>query len=161
MIGIDTFSWYKILLLRKENKWRGVMEDLIKGLDCFITVEGKKEFEYRFPNELNLLDYITILPVIESEKYKYFLQFFDPTDASLLEYVDKRNYRIITEDRPMIAEGVTTKRNIVFLIDFFYEMYKTNSFFSTNEIYKLVKLFRKWKNISKKKEKQILERLKI
>ena len=159
MIGIDTFSWQKILLLRKERQWKAAMDDLIDQIECFITIEGKKEFEHRFPEDIDLLNNIAILPVLKSEKYHIFLEDFDATDASLLEYNEKRGYRIITEDRPMIAEGVTSKKNIIFLIDFLYELHKAYDFFTSREIYQLVQIFREWKNISKKKAKDIRNRL--
>lgn len=159
MIGIDTFSWQKILLLRKEKQWQLAMDDLIQQLDCFITVEGKIEFEYRFSEDLNILNHISILPVLKSARYYEYLKDFDAADASLLEYNEKRDYRIVTEDRPMIAKGVTSKKNIIYLIDLFYEFYKIYAFFSSKEMYQLVDIFRKWKNISKKKAKYLKKNL--
>jgi hypothetical protein len=83
---------------------------------------------------------------------------FDANDASLLEYADERGFRIITEDRPMILEGVTSEKNIIFLIDFFSELTENYNYFSTKELYHLVKIFRKWRNIKEDKAQAIRER---
>ena len=56
----------------------------------------------------------------------------------------------------MIAEGISSKKNIINLIYLFFELYKGHHFFSSKEIYKLVKIYRKWKNITKKKEKSLI-----
>ena len=151
MIGIDTYSLQKLFLLRQMIEWKHIIEELIEQVDFFITVEGKKEFEYRFPEDLDVLNKITILPILNEHYLEYIKRQFDPTDASLLEYADLRDYRLITEDRLMLAEGITLKKNIVCLIDFFKELADGYAFFSKKELYHLVKIFRKWKNISKKK----------
>ncbi|MHA2364590.1 MAG: hypothetical protein ACXAC7_11590, partial [Candidatus Hodarchaeales archaeon] len=122
MIGIDTFSWGKLIRLRQIKEWKLLINEIIKKIDWFITTEGKKEFDYWFPSELDIIETGTILPVLDIKYHYYLEQGYDANDASLLEYLDLRNYRIITEDRPMLLEGVTGKRNIIYLVDFFAEL---------------------------------------
>ena len=152
MIGIDTFSWNKLILL-VHSEWQKPIEELIVKSDIFITVEGKKEFEYRFPDELDLLDNITVFPILNTDTFKQYRKKYDLNDSSLLEYCDIKGYRIISEDRPLLEEGITNKKNILQLIDFFYELYISYNFFSRTEMYHLINLFRTWKNIKEKKAK--------
>lgn len=77
---------------------------------------------------------------------------FDRNDASLLEYNSIQQLRIITEDRPMLLEGVTGKKDIIMLIDFFIELTGRDNYFSGKEFYHLLHIFRKWRNIDKDKE---------
>ena len=158
MIGIDTFSWGKLIRLYKMKKWKEPIEEIIKETDWFITIEGKKEFEHFYKNDIELLDYGTILPVLGTKIPNYEKKGFDSNDASLLEYAAEKDYRIITEDRPMLLEGVTEKKNIVFLIDFFSELTEKYEYFSTRELYQLLKLFRKWRNIKEEKATTIRKR---
>lgn len=152
MIGIDTFSWRKIINLI-EADWKEPIIELIDGSNIFITSEGLKEFNHYFSESSYLLDKIAILPLLKSPKYRDYLIKYDANDASLLDYIEVNNFRIISEDGPLLIEGITTKRNIVQLFDFLFEKYKVDEFFSKREIYKLLKLFEKWKNITKKKIK--------
>ena len=110
MIGLDTFSWYKFISLYKD-KWKALMTDFLKNYNVFITHEVKKEFIHRFENYLHLLDLIIILPRIKSS-IEYDKKKFDLADISLLEYAENPNYLIITEDHPMLAQGVTQRKNI-------------------------------------------------
>lgn len=151
MIGIDTFSWGKIIRLHKMKSWTNLIDEAMQSVDWFVTVEGKKEFEHFHSEHITFLEYGTILPVLDERYNHYISKGFDPNDASLLEYVDVLNYRIITEDRPMLLEGVTSKRNIICLIDFFSELAYAHKFLTKKEMYHLTKLFRSWKNISKEK----------
>ena len=121
----------------------------------FITIEGKKEFEHFFPTELDLLDHCTVLPLLNEKLDDFVGKGYDRNDASLLEYNCVRNYRIITEDRPMLLEGVTSKQDIIMLIDFFSELTGKNNYFTSRELYHLIQLFRKWRNIDEKKENAI------
>ena len=146
MIGKDTFSWNKIILLL-HSEWRATIEEILDKYDFFITTEGRKEFEYRFEKEKDLLDKITIFPVINTELFQINCKKYDPTDSSLLEYSELKGYRIITEDRPLLEEGITRKKNIIQLLDFFYEIYMKDEFLTKREMYHLIKQFRKWKNV--------------
>lgn len=152
MIGIDTFSWNKLLMLY-HSEWKNTIDEIINKTEIFITVEGKIEFEYRFPDDLNLLNRITIYPVLNTDIFAKYNKIYDLTDASLLEYSENKGYRIITEDRPLLQEGITEKKNIIQLIDFFYELYLKDNFFSKKEIITLIDFFRNWKNIKDKKAK--------
>jgi hypothetical protein len=158
MIGIDTFSWGKLIKLYYMDEWKKQIEIIIKNIDWFITIEGRKEFEYFYSDNVELLNYGTILPILGTKITEYKDKGFDSNDASLLEYADDRGYRIITEDRPMILEGVTGKMNIIFLIDFFSELTEGYNYFSTRELYHLLKLFRNWRNIKEEKANAIGKR---
>ncbi len=158
MIGIDTFSWYKLIYLYN-NDWKNLIEELLKKGDFFITHEVKKELEYRFPNYNFLLEYITILPKLKGPFLKYLERGFDEADSSLLAYAEEKKSAIITEDHPMIAEGITEKQNIFQLAHYFGILMKVG-FITPNEFYKLMKLLRKMRNISKKKGKE-LDKLRI
>lgn len=155
MIGIDTFSWGKLIRLKNDNGWNKVITELIPEIDWFITVEGRKEFEHFFPTELGLLDHCTVLPILNEILDEFLDKGFDKNDASLLEYNTLRKYRIITEDRPMLLEGVTGKQDIIMLVDFFSELTGKDNYFTSRELYHLVQLFKKWRNIDEKKENAI------
>ena len=104
---------------------------------------------------MELLDHGTTLTVLNI-KLNYFLtKGFDLNDASLLEYNSIRIYRIITEDRPMLLEGITTKNDIIMLIDFFLELTGPDNYFTGKEMYHLIHIFRKWRNIDKSKENTV------
>jgi hypothetical protein len=158
MIGIDTFSWGKLIKLYNIDEWKEPIKKIIENIDWFITVEGRKEFEHFYVDNLELLSHGTIVPILGTKIIEYQNKGFDANDASLLEYADERGFRIITEDRPMILEGVTSEKNIIFLIDFFSELTENYNYFSTKELYHLVKIFRKWRNIKEDKAQAIRER---
>ena len=155
MIGIDTISWGKLIKLRSDKKWEPIINDIIIKIEWFVTIEGKKEFEHFFPHDLDILDQGIILPILNIKLNEFIEKGFDLNDASLLEYNDERNYRIITADRQMLTEGVISKRNIIFLIDFFLELTINYHFFSKRELYHLIKLFRKMGNINIKKANEV------
>ena len=100
-----------------------------------------------------MLEFITILPTLNKYYLIYLKKGFDPADVSLLEYSDK--YLILTEDHPMLLEGITDRRNIIQLADYLGDLY-LNDFLTAKEFYHLIRTFRKWRNIKKKKEKQLL-----
>ena len=156
MIGIDTFSIQKLLQLRHSG-WDSVIDNLLDQGLFFITSEGEKEFRYWFKNDLFILEKFHKFPILNEKLNEYIKIGFDINDASLLEYSDIMNYRIISEDRPMVARAVSAKNYIIFLIDFFYEIYIRDDFFSQREFYHLVKLFRNWRNIKEKKAKKLIE----
>lgn len=153
MFGIDTFSWYKLITLYEEP-WRPLITEIIKTGDFFITHEVKKELEYRFSNYNDLIELVTIFPRLKIDFHWYDQKGFDPADASLIEYC-KKGYIIITEDQPMLAEGITEKQNIIQLADYFGLLLLLH-FLSKKEYFHLIKKLRDMKNITKKKEKNLL-----
>ncbi len=155
MIGIDTYSWGKLIRLRRDKNWESIISEIIINIEWFITIEGKKEFEHFFPQELDILDHGIILPFLNIKLNEFVEKGFDLNDASLLEYNIERNYRIITEDRPMLTEGIISKRNIIFLIDFFLELTIDYNYLSKRELYHLIKIFRKMGNINIKKANEV------
>lgn len=154
MIGIDTYSWHKLFKLRKEG-WIDLIDEILEKSAIFITHEVKKELEYWFPGEKNIFKWFTILPIRNVQFSHFILKGFDPADASLLEYALLEGYQIITEDHPMLMEGVTLRQNIIQLADFFGILTKLG-FITKKELYQLVKMLRKMKNITKKKESELL-----
>lgn len=152
--GIDTFSWGKLIFL-KNDKFRTLIMEIIEKGNFFMTQEVKTEFEYRFANEIDLLKYITIFPQIEIDFTYYNDLGFDPADASLLEYSKDGDNIIITEDQLMLDESIANKRNIIQLADYFGLLFEAK-FLDGREFYHIVKLLRNLRNISKKKEKELL-----
>ncbi len=154
MIGIDTFSWSKLLLLRDEG-WEDLIHEILRKGTFFITHEVRKELEYRFPYEKKIFEYVTILPTLDIEFQNYLIRGYDSADASLLEYASKKGYRIITEDVLMLMDCVVEKQNVIQLADFFGTLLK-QGFISSRELYQLIKKLRKMKNITKRKEKELM-----
>ncbi len=154
MIGIDTYQWHKLFILRKEG-WEDLINEILEKSDIFITHEIRKELEYRFPSEINVFEWLKILPIRNIKFSQFISKGFDLADASLLEYALIDGYKIITEDHPMLMEGVTLKQNILQLADFFGILMKLG-FITKKELYHLIKILRKMKNITKKKESELL-----
>lgn len=150
MIGVDTYSWRKIIRFLNSD-WKVAFEDIINQINLFITVEGKKEFEYRFPDHLYLLDKIIILPLLNTNQFSEYFMNFDSNDSSLLEYAKHNSHRLITEDYPMLEQAITDKLNAVQLIDFLFELYINYNFFTDTEMKRLIRTLREWRNIKKKK----------
>ena len=154
MIGVDTFSWGKLILLKKE-KWNDLISEIILKSDFFITHEVKKEFEHFFPDEIDLLNFVTVLAKMEIDYNASFIKGFDEADASLLEYSKSGDFMLITEDHLMINENISGGNQIIQLVDFFGILFE-QEFISGKELYHLTKRLRKMTNITKKKEKEIL-----
>ncbi|MHA1168207.1 MAG: hypothetical protein ACTSP4_06495 [Candidatus Hodarchaeales archaeon] len=154
MIGIDTFSCYKILRLQKEG-WFDILSEILENEDFFITYDVRKELEYRFPSEMACFEKFIVLPRLNKKYDEYLARGFDPADASLLEYMEVKGLTLVTEDHPMLNEGITLKKNVIQLADFF-GLIAIQGFISYNELYHLVKYLRKLKNITKRKEKELL-----
>ena len=155
MIGIDTYSWYKLLLLLNEG-WKDLIEEVLQSGQFFVTNEVKKEVEFRFKDQSHILRLVTILPLIDIDYDSYSKKGFDEADASLLEYNQRNGYLILTEDQAMIAEGVTENKTIIQLADFFGLLMR-DGYVEAKEFYHIVKRLRKMRNITKKKEKELLE----
>ena len=120
-----------------------------------MTYEVKKEFEYRFTNEKEMLNYITLYPKIEIDYKNYSLLGFDPADASLLEYSKNEVNVIITEDQLMLDHSIANKTNIIQLADYFGLLFE-KEFLNRREYYHIIKRLRKLRNITLKKEKELL-----
>ena len=154
MYGIDTLSLGKLFKLT-DTRFKTLIEELLTKLDLFITIEVKKEVKYRYSKFENYLELLTLRPVINKSLESYLNKGFDLADATLLEYSEIENFVIITEDNGMLVEGVTDKNNIIQLIDFLLRLYEFN-LITKREIYHLAKYFRQKKNISKRKEKKLM-----
>ncbi|OLS22117.1 MAG: hypothetical protein HeimC3_32590 [Candidatus Heimdallarchaeota archaeon LC_3] len=158
MFGIDTFSWYKIIHLHS-NGWNVLLEEILNITSIFITYEVQKELNYRFPGHEEIFTLVTILPKLDEQFKTFTLKDFDEADASLLSFSHKEGFIIITEDHPMLNEGITDKKNIIQLADFFAQLYIDN-FLTRREFHKLIRSLKKMKNISKRKEKDLIKLLK-
>lgn len=159
MIGIDTFSWGKLIFLKNKG-WDQLIMEIIKKGSFFTTFEVKFEFEHRFPDYLFLLDYVTLYPKIDIDFGYYLSLGFDPADASLLEYNKKENNIIITEDHLMLDESISSGKNVIQLADYFGALFE-EGFIKNREFYHLIRFLKKYKNITNKKEKELLDLRKI
>ncbi|MCH8907385.1 MAG: hypothetical protein IH840_09880 [Candidatus Heimdallarchaeota archaeon] len=154
LIGIDTFSWYKIIRFSETGILS--LNSLLLDSDIFVTREVKKEFEYRFPEYGGILDRVIILPQSDSDFQSYHEFGLDDADASLLEISAKKKYLIVTEDHPMIAEGTKRGLNIIQLGDYLGYLV-LNQVITHNNFFKLVRRLRSMRNITKKKERELLQ----
>jgi hypothetical protein len=154
MIGIDTFSWTKIFSL-VDDSWKEIMYEWLNSIDFFITKEVEIELKHFHNTRDPIWERGAVLSNI-NVKFQYFEKLgFDRADISLLEYSEKPDYIICTEDRPMLLLNVYNKNNIIQLIDLFKMSY-INGFFTKKEFIALVKWFREFKNITIKKANKII-----
>ena len=158
LIGIDTFSWYKIIRFSETGILS--LNSFLLDSDIFVTHEVKKEFEYRFPKYVGILDRVIILPQSDSDFLSYREFGLDDADASLLEISAKKKYMIVTEDHPMIAEGTKRGLNIIQLGDYLGYLV-LNQVITHNNFFKLVRRLRSMRNITKKKERDLLQILRM
>ncbi|MHA1974762.1 MAG: hypothetical protein ACTSW1_17325 [Candidatus Hodarchaeales archaeon] len=155
MYGVDTFSWTYILRLR-DNGFRDLIERIMKKREFMITHEVYRELKHRFPEEVDFFRNVTILPVLHISLSNYCKQGFDLADASLLEYSEYKGYIIISEDQPMLTENIIEGRiRIIHLADYL-SLKMLEGDISSNELYKIIRTFRLWRVISKKKAKRVL-----
>lgn len=149
MIGIDTYVWNKIIRLQN-TEWKELVTNILQEGDFFVTHEVKEEFLHFHPNHSHLLRFVTIVPTL-NDRLQYYIELgFDSADASLLEYSELKGYQIMTEDHPMLSLGVFSRKDIFQMSDFFGFLYESG-FIASKELYKLTKLLRKWRNITRKK----------
>ncbi|OLS19223.1 MAG: hypothetical protein HeimC3_46540 [Candidatus Heimdallarchaeota archaeon LC_3] len=154
MIGIDTFSWFKLIELFSLD-WKNLIYEIISKNPIFITHDVKEELDYRFSDETDLFKFISVFPRLNISFQKYLDKGFDNADASLLEYAEIKDYFVITEDHSMLQEGITSRIDIIQLAEFF-SVLLTRDIITKKEYYHLIKFLRKMKNITKKKEKGLL-----
>ncbi len=155
MIGIDTFSWYKLLRLC-DTGWKDVITEILEAGNFFITYDVRDELEYRFSEEKHYFQKVATLPRLNKSFNDYISRGYDTADASLLEYVEIKGYAVITEDQPMLNEGITKKLDLIQLADFFGSL-MLQGVITRRELYHLVKFLRKIKNITKRKAEELLE----
>lgn len=155
MYEVDTYSWTLIIRLR-EYKFRDLISQIMNKKEFMITHEVHKELLHFHPKEKTFLQTVIIFPTINQVYDKYIKKGFDPADASLLEYSEIRGIVLITEDEPMLLEHIMSGTiKVIHLIDYF-GLKMIEGTISFNELYQIVKTFRKWKKLTKKKEKKIL-----
>ena len=157
MIGIDTLSWAKLAYLFSTDKEKFVRTMLGLG-DYFITHEVLAELRHHLPDYAELYEPIAILPSLKMKTAGYLETGFDVADASLLEYADLRKCLVITEDQQMLELGRASKQKTIQLADFIKYFY-TRNFITHREFYQIIKILRRLKNITIKKEKLLLRKL--
>ncbi|PWI46588.1 hypothetical protein CEE45_16130 [Candidatus Heimdallarchaeota archaeon B3_Heim] len=155
MFGVDTLSWFYILLLR-DNGFSNLISRIMERKEFMITHDVHKELLHRFPDEEVFFRNVTILPRLNKHFNKFLKQCFDEADASLLEYGEFSGYPIITEDHPMLLENTMNGALKALHIADYFGFLLLEGEISPNELYQVVRLFREWKIIPKQKAKRIL-----
>ena len=153
MIGIDTYSWTKIFVLIEES-WEKILKEWLSAIDFFITREVEVELHHFHGDKEPIWEKGAILSTLKT-KYDYFKSLgFDDADISLLEYSEKQDYIICTEDRPMLLLNVYSKNNIIQLVDLLRMSY-IKGFFTKREFSALITWFRDQKNITIRKSQKL------
>ncbi len=155
MIGIDTFSWSKLLYFRDTGE-KDLIIEILKHGNFFITYEVQEELLHRYPNEEDFFRYAAVLPSLGTAYHHYSSLGFDEADISLLEYGEKKDFQIITEDHKMLEEAVTDRNNLIQLGDYFGALYQ-KGYLTSKELYQFARKLRQMKNITKRKEKELLD----
>ncbi len=158
MIGIDTCSWSKIILLINQG-WKELIEECLENIQFFITRPVERELLYFYPDYTNLWGKGAILPKLNRNIEYYLNKGFDEADASLLEYAEMSQYQLITEDGGMLAENIVGESRIIQLSDFFQRLEELD-LINRTEYYHLIRWMGKNQNITKRKEKFLLRALK-
>jgi len=155
MFGVDTLSWFYIIRLR-DNGFNELITRVMERKEFMITHDVYKELIHRFPNEKAFFRNVTILPRLNKHFDKFVRQGFDEADASLLEYGEFSSYAIITEDHPMLLENTLNGvLKVLHLADYF-GLLLLEEMITPNELYQVIRIFRKWRIIPKQKAKRIL-----
>ncbi len=157
MFGIDTCSWLKLDLLANSG-WEAIVTTLLENFQVFITHEVKKEVIHFLTHRNIWFNKIIILPSDPNIFEKYVGEVFDPADASLLSLINDKSVVIITEDPTMLVECVSTRNNVIQMIDLLFLLYKDN-YISKNDLIKLITFFRKNRNIKLRKANTIKNKL--
>jgi hypothetical protein len=149
MIGIDTFSWSKLFLLRDEYQTE-IIDLCLDSIRFFITHEVEEELIHFHNDKQKIWKSGALLPRLNRSFQNYIQQGFDLADASLLEYSELPDYLIVTEDYPMLSLNISNRNNIIQLGDFFLLMLKLEVIDLKN-FRELLKWLRKNRNLTKKK----------
>lgn len=153
MIGIDTFSWSKLFALM-DDSWEKIIKEWLSVLNFFITREVEIELHHFYSDKEPIWEIGSILSTLNTN-YNHFKSLgFDDADISLLEYSEKPDYIICTEDRPMLLLNVYQKNNIIQMIDLLKMSY-LSGFFTKKEFNNLNKWFRDQRNITKRKSQKL------
>lgn len=156
-IMIDTFSWSKLFKLAMEG-WDWILESLFEEFHVIITQEVKNEVLYRYPQRNQIIRKATILGQSNTDYTSLNKDGFDDADASLIISSREKGYPVITEDHPMIFQATLEGLHFMQLIDLFLILYQRNVL-SVNDLRKLLRVLRRMRNITKKKEKGIQQAL--
>ncbi len=159
IIFLDTCTWLKLELLEREQQFSTSV--LFSFSSIAITHKIKEELEhYSIPQEK--INETIIYPIGDKAIYKYALDSgFDDADASLLSNgkIKVEQLYLISEDRAVLSFGRMLKMEIMQLIDLF-QNFTTQNIIDKKKLYNLVKFLRNQKNITEKKENNILNWLK-
>ena len=160
LLFLDTCTWLKLEILEREELFKN--SKLFNFGSLAITYEIKEELEYFSISSLDLRTLI-VYPIKNKILYKQALELgFDEADASLLSNgkIEEEELYLISEDRGVISFGQFHKMNIMQLADFFMVLTASNHLTKRN-CYHLIKFLRKQRNITHKKEQNILGWLKL
>ncbi len=151
----DTYTWRKFDHLY-QNGWKEIIVRTIKTHRILCTREVIDELKYRKFGivEDGVLNYVGILPALDINYQLYDRQGFDKADASLIEYAERREAIVVTEDHPMLALGYLENLDFIQTIDFFHILWRRGTI-TQNQMNKLLSIFRGLRNITKKKERSI------
>ncbi|MHA1301337.1 MAG: hypothetical protein ACTSO9_18090 [Candidatus Helarchaeota archaeon] len=151
---IDTCTWLKLDILKEDRifepdkiyNWAniGISHQVLKEIEHFNCKSFKKE-----KTQIN--------PIQNEEIYKKALKLeFDEADASILSFGKKTGDSIIiSEDGTLLEYARINKFYALQLIDLFL-LFTSMNFMKPRDLYHITKYLRKLKNITKKKEKEIL-----
>ena len=159
ILFIDTCTWLKLEILESKELFK--ISVLFSFSSIAITHEIKEELEYFSISGIDFKQLI-IYPISDQILYKRALEVgFDEADASLLSNgrITTNDIFLISEDRAIISFGQLYKMNIMQLVDLF-RILTTFDYIDKAKFYQLIKYLRNERNITKNKEKKLLNWLK-
>ena len=153
---IDTCSWLKLDLLNEENVFNS--GQLYDWADIEITHQILRELEYYDCRSLQREE-TKINPIGNQKIFNEAIELnFDEADASILSSGTRsKEIALISEDGALLEYARIRSFFALQLIDLF-RLFTQKNLIKPRELYHLTKELRKLKNITKKKEKEILER---
>ncbi len=159
ILFLDTCTWLKIELLKTQDLFD---ISLLRSFSSIaITHEIRQELEHYSLSAIDIKQ-IIIYPIGDQTMYKHALEIgFDEADASLLSNgkVSLNDIILVTEDRAVLTFGQLYDMQIIQLSDLLRLLTDSNILDKTN-FYHLIKFLRDQRNITKNKEKSLLEWLK-
>lgn len=160
-LGVDTCTWLK--LFHFEEVFPGLVEKTISSFNVFITHDVFVECLFHCRDKEEFFKAIEVKPRLNKTINHYFTLGFDSADASLLEYADHNSfseegsYVVITEDPEMLALNVWGTTRVIQLVDWVKRLYQVG-LFSKQELRFVVTQLHKTRNITKRKQTEVLRR---
>ncbi|MHA1651027.1 MAG: hypothetical protein ACTSYB_12600 [Candidatus Helarchaeota archaeon] len=152
---IDTCTWFKLDLLTEENLFNS--ENLYELAEIEITHQVLKELEH-FGSSSFQKERTKINPIRNQKIFNDVLELgFDEADASILSFGSKtKNFILVSEDNALLEYARVHGYFAIQLIDLF-RLFTQKKIIKPRKLYHLTKKLRELKNITKKKEKEILK----